>query len=81
MILAVTKRYDLTRHYDCYAEKSKCKCKSPIWWLRGKEVVMQGGDAFDEVHDLAAGDCPEELLMWAQLQGLDIAKNHKTCYD
>lgn len=42
---------------------------------------MQGGDAFDEVHDLAAGDCPEELLMWAQLQGLDIAKNHKTCYD
>ena len=74
MILAATKRHDLTGHYDCYVEKEKSKCNPPIWWLRGKEVVMQGGDAFDEVHDLAAGDCSEELLMWAQLQGLDIAK-------
>ena len=73
MIFGVTSR-DLARQYGCFLEKEKSECKTPLWWLRGREVVMSGGDAFDEVHDLAVGDCPEELLMWAELNSLDIDK-------
>ena len=77
MIFGVTGR-DLARHYGCFLEKEKSERKTLLWWLRGKEVVMRGGDVFDEVHDLAVGDCPEELLMWAELNNLDMAEDVET---
>ena len=71
MILATSRR-DLETHYNCFLEKES-KCNPPLWWLKGLEVVMSGGDAYDEIHDLAVGDSPEELLLWASVQGLHIA--------
>ena len=76
MIFGVTGR-DLACHYGCFLEKlekDENEHKTLLWWLRGREVVNRGEDAFDKVHDLAVGDCPEELLMWAELNGLDMAK-------
>lgn len=60
--------------YGCFVEKEK-KSKSPLWWLMGKEIAVQGADVYDEIRNLAFGDSPEELLVWAKVHGLDIAKN------
>lgn len=58
--------------YGCFVAKEK-KSKPPRWWLMGKEIVVQGADVYDEICNLAFGDSPEELLVWAKVHGLDIA--------
>jgi len=77
MIFGVTGR-DLARHYGCFLEKEESTHETLFWWLRGREVVMSGEDTFDEVHDIAVGDCPEELLMWAELNSLDMVEDIET---
>lgn len=72
MVFGVTGR-ELDHHYDCFVMMAYHN--PPIWLLKGLEPVMSGGDCFDEVHDLALGDSPEELLVWAELQGLSVAEN------
>ena len=59
--------------YDCFLEKEKSKIKPPFWWLKGKEICVQGADVYDEIRDVAFGDSPEELLLWAKVHGFDIA--------
>ena len=63
--------------YDCFVKKDKSKTKSPIWWLKGKEIVVQGADVYDEIRDVAFGDLPEELLILARVHGFDIAKSQE----
>ena len=63
--------------YDCFVEKEKSKAKPPIWWLKGKEIVVQGADVYDEIRDVAFGDSPEELLILARVHGFDIAKSQE----
>ena len=63
--------------YGCFVEKEKSKIKPSIWWLKGKEICVQGADVYDEIHDIAFGDSPEELLIWARVHGFDIAKDLK----
>lgn len=58
-------------------EKEKSKVKPPIWWLKGLEIAVRGADVYDEVRDVAFGDSPEELLVWAKINGLDIAKGQE----
>ena len=74
MILATTRREDLQTHYNCFLVKEQSECNPPVWWLKGLQVVMSGGDAYDETHYLAVGDSPEELLIWAEIQGLSIKR-------
>lgn len=74
MVFGITSR-DLSHHYDCFVELGDTNHTSPIWILKGLEPVMSGGDCFDEVHYIALGDSPEELLVWARLQGLSVAEN------
>lgn len=82
MIFGITSR-ELSHHYDCFVEKadthnmppSWCRHIPPIWFLKGLEPVMSGGDCYDEVHDIALGDNPEELLVWAELHGLSVAED------
>lgn len=62
--------------YGCFVEKER-KSKPPRWWLMGKEIVVQGADVYDEIRNLAFGDSPEELLVWASVHGLDIASDAK----
>lgn len=61
--------------YDCFVEKEKSKIKPPLWWLKGKEICVQGADVYDEIRDVAFGDSPEELLLWAKVHGFDIASD------
>ena len=61
--------------YDCFVEKEKSKIKPPLWWLKGKEICVQGADVYDEIRDVAFGDSPEELLVWARVHGFDIAND------
>lgn len=61
--------------YDCFVEKEKSKIKPPLWWLKGKEICVQGADVYDEIRDIAFGDSPEELLLWAKVHGFDIAND------
>ena len=61
--------------YDCFVEKEKSKIKPPFWWLKGKEICVQGADVYDEIRDVAFGDSPEELLLWARVHGFDIASD------
>ena len=61
--------------YDCFVEKEKSKIKPPFWWLKGKEICVQGADVYDEIRDVAFGDSPEELLVWAKVHGFDIASD------
>lgn len=61
--------------YDCFVEKEKSKIKPPFWWLKGKEICVQGADVYDEIRDVAFGDSPEELLIWARVHGFDIAND------
>ena len=63
--------------YNCWVEKEKSKVKPPIWWLKGKEIAVQGADVYDEIRDVAFGDSPEELLIWARVHGFDIAKSQE----
>ena len=63
--------------YDCFVEKGKSKIKAPFWWLKGKEICVQGADVYDEIRDIAFGDSPEELLIWARVHGFDIAKSQE----
>lgn len=63
--------------YNCWVEKEKSKVKPPIWWLKGLEIAVRGADVYDEVRDVAFGDSPEELLVWAKINGLDIAKGQE----
>ena len=63
--------------YNCWVEKEKSKAKPPIWWLKGKEIAVQGADVYDEIRDVAFGDSPEELLIWARVHGFDIAKSQE----
>ena len=72
MVFGTTGR-ELSHHYDCFVMMAYHS--PPIWLLKGLEPVMSGGDCYDEVHDLALGDNPEELLVWAELQGLSVAEN------
>lgn len=60
--------------YGCFVEKEKIKIKFPFWWLKGKEIIVQGADVYDEIRVVAFGDSPEELLVWAKVHGFDIAK-------
>lgn len=63
--------------YNCFIEKDSSNLETPIWWLKGLEIVVQGADVYDEVRYVAFGDSPEELLVWAQINGFDIAKGFK----
>lgn len=54
--------------YNCWLEKDKT-----VWWLKGLETVVRGGDVYDEVRYVAFGDSLEELLVWAQVHGFDVA--------
>ena len=63
--------------YDCFVKKDKSKTKSPIWWLKGKQICVQGADVYDEIRDIAFGDSPEELLILARVHGFDIAKSQE----
>ena len=80
MISGITSR-ELSHHYDCYVEKADnmppiwLRHIPSIWLLKSLEPVMPGGDCYDEVHDLAIGDSPEELLVWAGLQGLSAVED------
>lgn len=62
--------------YGCFVEKEK-KSKSPLWWLKGREIIVQGADVYDEIREIAFSDSPEELLVWAKVHGLDIASDAK----
>ncbi len=59
--------------YDCFLEKAKRKSLPLVWCLKGKAIVVSGGDPYDEIIDVASGDSPEELLVWAQLNGLSLS--------
>ena len=61
--------------YNCWVEKNRVK--PSVWWLKGLEIVVQGADVYDEVRNIAFGDSSEELLVWAQVHGFDIAKDLK----
>jgi hypothetical protein len=61
--------------YGCFVEKEKSKIKPPFWWLKGREIQVQGADVYDEICDIAFGDSPEELLVWAKVHGFDIASD------
>ena len=61
--------------YGCFVEKEKSKIMPPLWWLKGKEICVQGADVYDEIRDVAFGDSPEELLVWAKVHGFDIAND------
>lgn len=79
MVFGITSR-ELSHHYGCFVEKVNMpstwlRHNLPIWLLKGLEPIMSGGDCYDEVHDIALGDSPEELLVWAGLQGLSIAED------
>ena len=74
MVFDVTSR-NLSHHYDCFVKLEDTHHNPPIWTLKGLEPVMYGGDCYDEVHALALGDSPEELLVWAGLHGLSIAED------
>ena len=74
MVFGITSR-ELSHHYDCFVKLEDTHHNPPIWLLKGLEPVMSGGDCYDEVHDIALGDSPEELLVWAGLHGLDVAEN------
>ncbi len=63
--------------YDCFVEKEKSKIKPLVWWLKGKEICVQGADVYDEIRDIAFGDSPEELLIWARVHGFGIAKSQE----
>lgn len=63
--------------YNCWIEKEKSKVKPSVWWLKGLEIVVQGADVYDEIRDIAFGDSPEELLIWARVHGFDIAKSQE----
>jgi hypothetical protein len=63
--------------YNCWVEKEKSRINPPIWWLKGLEIVVQGADVYDEVRYVAFGDSPEELLILAKINGLDIAKSQE----
>lgn len=81
MIFDITRR-ELSHHHDCFVEKADhtippiwLRHLPSIWLLKGLEPVMSGGDCYDEVHDIAIGDSPEELLVWAELHGLGVAED------
>lgn len=61
--------------YNCFIEKEKSK---PFWWLKGNEICVQGADVYDVIRDIAFGDSPEELLVWAKVHGFDIASDAET---
>lgn len=64
--------------YGCFAEKEKkkSKIKPPLWWLKGKEICVQGADVYDEkIRGTASGDPPEELFLWTRVHGFDIASD------
>ena len=63
--------------YGCFVEKANCRNLSFKWILKGKEIVVQGADVYDEVHTVAFGNSPEELLVWARVHGFDIARNQE----
>ena len=79
MVSGTTSREELSHYYDCFVEEEKSRIKAPFWWLRGKEICVQGADVYDEIRDIAFGDSPEELLVWAGLQGLSVAENPVRC--
>ena len=61
--------------YNCWIEKYTSKPST--WLLKGLEIVVQGADVYDEVRYVAFGSSPEELLVWAQVHGFDVAKDLK----
>ena len=61
--------------YGYFVEKDKSKIKPSVWWLKGKEIVVQGADVYDGIRDIAFGDSPEELLILARVHGFDIASD------
>lgn len=63
--------------YDCFIEKDNTRLKTSFWFLKGKEIRVQGADVYDAVVFIAFGDSPEELLVWAQINGFDIAKDFR----
>ena len=45
--------------------------------LNASRIAIQGADVYDEICDIAFGDSPEELFIWARVHGFDIAKNQE----
>jgi hypothetical protein len=77
MVFDTASGEELNCHYDCFVMMATHD--PSIWLLKGLEPVMSGGDCYDEVHVLALGNDPEELLVWAGLQGLSVAENPIRC--
>ena len=55
-------------------------CDSPWWRIRSVNYLttfeFQPGESY---HDIAYSDNPEELILWADLNGVPIAKPQKFC--
>lgn len=42
------------------------------WYLRASTFGISGGDVYDEVHIIAFSECEEELLVFADLNGIPL---------
>ena len=51
---------------NCYVVKAK---RNDVWMLKAID------DNTNEEYDLAIGNLPDELLIWAELQGFTLSEN------
>ena len=64
---------DLNTCYDVHA--SKISLANGMWFLFGKCIVVKGGTSYDRNVVIAYGDSREELLVWADVNNLNMRRD------
>ena len=68
---------DLNACYDVHASKTSLTLVNgySIWFLFGKCIVVERGTSYDRNVVIAYGDSREELLVWADVNNLDMRRD------
>ena len=64
---------DFNMCYDVHA--SKTSFANGLWFLLGKCIVVERGTSYDRSVVIAYGDSREELLVWADVNNLDMRRD------
>ena len=64
---------DFNRYYDAYVVNL-----FGTFTLRATTIHVSGGDPFEVEKNIAVGDNKEELLMYADLQGISLRQDQVT---
>lgn len=59
--------------WDAFTEWHETGAADSGWWyLRASTYAVSGGDVCEEIHFLAFSECEEELLLFAEVNGIPL---------